>query len=204
MIHWPEIVPEKLRASVCGGLHAGKVTLYARKWSVSPEVAGPAIVHQEAGHGLMGGGKLALAVVGGYLLGRTKKMKLAIMLGGALAGKKISTDPAALLGQVTKLVSASPELQRLDSAVRGRLLEAGKDAALAVASSRMEALTDSLVDRVENLGKPAAGATKAAGEAAGAAGDTVTQAGGAAGDAASATAGAAKDTVRGERLEQFS
>ena len=132
MIHWPEIVPEKLRASVCSGLHAGKVTLYARKWSVSPEVAGPAIVHQEAGHGLMGGGKLALAIVGGYLLGRTKRMKLAIMLGGALAGKKISTDPAALLGQATKLVNASPELQKLDAAVRGRLLEAGKDADLLV------------------------------------------------------------------------
>ncbi len=145
----------------------------------------------------MGGGKLALAIVGGYLLGRTKKMKLAIMLGGALAGKKISTDPAALLGQATKLVNASPELQRLDAAVRGRLMEAGKDAALAVASSRMEALTDNLVGRVENLGKPAAGATKAAGEAAGAAGDTVTQAGGAAGDAATVTAGAAKDTVSG-------
>ena len=84
----------------------------------------------------MGGAKLALAVVGGYLLGRTKKMKLAIMLGGALAGTKIPTDPAALLGQATKLVNASPELQRLDAAVRGRLMEAGKDAAIAVASNR--------------------------------------------------------------------
>src|ERR1700712_3875790 len=127
-----------------------------------------AAVDQEAGYGPMGGAKIALAVIGGYLLGRTKRMKLAIMLGGALAGKKISTDPAALLGQATKLVNASPELQKLDAAVRGRLLEAGKDAALAVASSRMEALTDSLVDRVENLGKPAAGATKAAGRAPGA------------------------------------
>ncbi len=161
------------------------------------EAARPVAVTRKVGYALMGGAKLALAVVGGYLLGRTKKMKLAIMLGGALAGKKISTDPAALLGQATKLVNASPELQRLDAAVRGRLLEAGKDAALAVASSRMEALTDSLVDRVENLGKPAAAATDAAGEAAGAAGDTVAQAGGAAGDAATVTAGAAKDTVSG-------
>ena len=111
--------------------------------------------------------KLALAVIGGYLLGRTKKMKLAIMLGGALAGKKISTDPTALLGMVSKLVQSSPELQKLDSAVRGRLLEAGKDAALAVASSRMESLTDNLVNRVENLGKPATEAAGAAGQAVG-------------------------------------
>ena len=138
--------------------------------------------------------KLALAVIGGYLLGRTKKMKLAIMFGAALAGKKISTDPAQLLGQASKLIQASPELQKLDSAVRGRLLEAGKDAALAVASSRMEALTDNLVNRVENLGKPAAdaagAATQAAGQTAGAAGDAVGQAGGAVGDAAG-TAGSA-------------
>ena len=138
--------------------------------------------------------KLALAVIGGYLLGRTKKMKLAIMFGAALAGKKISTDPAQLLGQASKLIQASPELQKLDSAVRGRLLEAGKDAALAVASSRMEALTDNLVNRVENLGKPAAdaagAATQAAGQTAGAAGDAVGQAGGAVGDVAG-TAGSA-------------
>ena len=138
--------------------------------------------------------KLALAVIGGYLLGRTKKMKLAIMFGAALAGKKISTDPAQLLGQASKLIQASPELQKLDGAVRGRLLEAGKDAALAVASSRMEALTDNLVNRVENLGKPAAdaagAATQAAGQTAGAAGDAVGQAGGAVGDVAG-TAGSA-------------
>jgi hypothetical protein len=145
----------------------------------------------------MGGAKLALAVIGGYLLGRTKKMKLAIMLGGALAGTKIPTDPAALLGQETKLVNASPELQRLDAAVRGRLMEAGKDAAIAVASSRMEALTDSLVDKVENFGKPAAGAANMAGEAAGSAGETVGKAGSAAGGAATSTVGAAGRTVGG-------
>lgn len=101
-----------------------------------------------------GGGKIAAAVIGGYLLGRTKKMKFAIMVGGALMGKKVPTDPTQLLKLAGSLVDKSPELQRLDSAVRGRLMEAGKDAALSVASSRMEALTDSLVNRVENLGKP--------------------------------------------------
>src|SRR3954454_11215634 len=149
--------------------------------------------------------KVALAVIGGYLLGRTKKMKLAIMLGGALAGKKISTNPAQLLGQASKLVQSSPELQKLDSAIRGRLLEAGKDAALAIASSRMEALTDNLVNRVENIGKPAADAAgaagQAAGETAGAAGDAVGQAGGAVGDAATGTGkavgGAVGSTARG-------
>ncbi len=135
----------------------------------------------------MDGGRIAAAVIGGYLLGRTKKMKLAIMVGGALMGKKIPTDPTQLLKLAGTMVEKSPELQRLDTAVRGRLMEAGKDAALAVASSRMEALTDNLVNRVETLGKPA-------GDAAQAAGTTVGQAGGAVGDAAG-TAGTAVNGV---------
>ena len=72
----------------------------------------------------MDGGKIAAAVIGGYLLGRTKKMKFAIMLGGALMGKKLPTDPAQLLKLAGGLVEKSPELQRLDTAVRGRLMEA--------------------------------------------------------------------------------
>jgi hypothetical protein len=106
------------------------------------------------GKDLMDNGRIAAAVVGGYLLGRTKKMKLAIMVGGALMGKKVPTDPAQLLKLAGSVVDRSPELQRLDAAVRGRLMEAGKDAAVSVASSRMEAFTDSLVNRVENLGRP--------------------------------------------------
>ena len=104
----------------------------------------------------MDNGRIAAAVIGGYLLGRTKKMKFAIMVGGALMGKKIPTDPTQLLKLAGSMVDKSPELQRLDTAVRGRLMDAGKDAALSVASTRMEAFTDSLVNRVENLGKPTA------------------------------------------------
>ena len=125
--------------------------------------------------------KIGLAVVGGYVLGRTKKMKLAIMLGGALAGRKLNLSPAELMSQDAKLASASPELGRLQSAVRGRLLEAGKDAAMAAASNRMESLTDTLISRVENLGKPVEQVAGAAGDAAGA---TVETAGDTAGAAA--------------------
>ena len=131
----------------------------------------------------MDGGRIAAAVIGGYLLGRTKKMKLAIMVGGALMGKKIPTDPTQLLELAGSMVEKSPELQRLDTAVRGRLMEAGKDAALAVASSRMEALTDNLVNRVETLGRPVGDTAQAAGDAVGGAGSAVDGAAGSAGTA---------------------
>lgn len=97
------------------------------------------------------GARVALGVAGGYLLGRTKKMKLALMLGGMAAGRRVG-GPGELLSRGTKLLETSPELSRLVGDVRGRLLEAGKGAALAVAARQVEALTDRVGKRVESLG----------------------------------------------------
>ena len=102
--------------------------------------------------------RVALGVAGGYFLGRTKKMKLALMLAGTAAGRQAGGPAAllgqggsaALLGQGKKLLEASPELSRLADEVRGRLLEAGKGAALAVAARQVESLTDRVAGRVES------------------------------------------------------
>ncbi len=97
------------------------------------------------------GARVALGVAGGYFLGRTKKMKLALMLAGMSAGRQAG-GPGELLKGGTKLLNASPELSRLTDVVRGRLLEAGKGAALAVATRQVESLTDRVGKRVESLG----------------------------------------------------
>jgi hypothetical protein len=97
------------------------------------------------------GVRVALGVAGGYFLGRTKKMKLALMLSGMAAGRRAG-GPSGLLSQGSKLLSASPELSRLSDEVRNRLLEAGKGAALAVAARQVESLTDRVGKRVESLG----------------------------------------------------
>jgi len=94
---------------------------------------------------------VALGVAGGYFLGRTKKMKLALMLSGMAAGRRAG-GPSGLLSQGSKLLSSSPELSRLSDEVRNRLLEAGKGAALAVAARQVESLTDRVGKRVESLG----------------------------------------------------
>lgn len=94
---------------------------------------------------------MALGVAGGYFLGRTKKMKLAMMLAGVAAGRRAG-GPGELLKTGTKLLSSTPELARLSDQVRGRLLEAGKTAALAVAARQVESLTDRVGRRVESLG----------------------------------------------------
>ena len=41
--------------------------------------------------------RIATAVALGYLLGRSRKMKLAIAVGGLLVGRRIPTDPVELL-----------------------------------------------------------------------------------------------------------
>ena len=95
--------------------------------------------------------RVALGVAGGYLLGRTKKMKLAVMLGGMAAGRRAG-GPGQLLAQGTKLLGQSPELARLTDELRGRLLEAGKGAAVAMATRQVENLTERAMTRA---GSPA-------------------------------------------------
>jgi hypothetical protein len=104
---------------------------------------------------------VALGVAGGYFLGRTKKMKLALMLAGMAAGRQAG-GPGELLKGGTKLLAGRPELARLTDEVRDRLLEAGKAAAVAVATRQVEALTDRVGKRVEALGDVGAGGRRRA------------------------------------------
>lgn len=144
--------------------------------------------------------KVGLAVLGGYVLGRTKKMKMAIMLGGALAGRKLDLSPTDLLGKGAKMAAGSADVARLREAVSHRLLDAGRDAALSAAANRMESLTDTLVSRVENLGKPVEKVAGTAGDVAGAGVETV---GDTAGSAAESTAkGLGRLSRRRSRTEE--
>lgn len=99
---------------------------------------------------MMTNGKIGAAVVGGYLLGRTKKAKLAIGLGMFLAGKKLSLNPQ----QIGKLVKDNPALSALSDQVRGELVDATKSAAGSALTQRMTRLSDSLQDRTEALNSP--------------------------------------------------
>jgi hypothetical protein len=94
--------------------------------------------------------RVALGVAGGYFLGRTKKMKLAMMLGGMAAGRQAG-GPGQLLTQGMKLLGQSPELTRLTDELRGRLLDAGKGAAVGIATRQVENLTERVVNRVGTL-----------------------------------------------------
>jgi hypothetical protein len=92
-------------------------------------------------------------------------MKFAMALAGMAAGRRAG-GPGQLLAQGTKLLGQSPEITRLTDELRGRLLDAGKGAAVAIATRQVEALTERVVNRVGDL-------TEAGGKTVGGVGKTV-------------------------------
>ncbi|MFF7162792.1 ABC transporter substrate-binding protein [Streptomyces sp. NPDC008086] len=93
----------------------------------------------------MNNARIGTALLGGYVLGRTKKAKLAIGLGALLAGSRIKP------GQVGKALQNSPFLHTLTDQVRTELTDAGKAAATTVLSAKADNLADALHQRTEGL-----------------------------------------------------
>lgn len=93
----------------------------------------------------MNNAKIGTALVGGYVLGRTKKVKLALGLGALLAGSRIKP------GQVGKALQQSPFVHTLTDQVRSELTGAGKAAATTLLSSKADHLADSLHQRTAGL-----------------------------------------------------
>ncbi|MEU6805583.1 ABC transporter substrate-binding protein [Streptomyces neyagawaensis] len=87
---------------------------------------------------------IGAAILGGYLLGRTKKGKLALSAGALLAGSK------ARPGQLAGLLD-SPFLSNVTQQVRGELTEAGKAAATQMLTAKADSLAGALHERTEGL-----------------------------------------------------
>ncbi|MFE9723706.1 hypothetical protein ACFYQ5_08950 [Streptomyces sp. NPDC005794] len=102
---------------------------------------------------MTGNAKIGVALVGGYLLGRTKKAKLAIGFGMFLAGKKLSLDPK----QLGRMLTDSPILGTLNDQVRNELVGATKTAATNALTDRATGLADSLRKRTLELDDPSGG-----------------------------------------------
>ncbi|WP_151769561.1 hypothetical protein [Streptomyces abyssomicinicus] len=94
---------------------------------------------------------MAAAVAGGYLLGRTKKAKLALAVGTYLAGRRFSMSPSQLATQGLSKLRETPQFQDLTDQVRHEVLNAGRSAVTAAARRKLLDLSDSLRDRGERL-----------------------------------------------------
>ena len=134
---------------------------------------------------MKGGPQAAMALAFGYLLGRRRKLRMATMMAGGMAvgavggiGGMALKRGAKVLGNTEMLGKVSPQLTEIADTVRNDLLDAGKAAAMAAVTGRIDSLTDTLHDRAETLRNPVDTATGEAGKAAGRAGKA---AGGAAG-----------------------
>lgn len=94
---------------------------------------------------------MALGVGAGYLLGRSHKTRLALMLAAAGATGKLGL-PGQLIRGATG--PASGVLSKIAEDVPGRLVEAGRAAATAAATSKVDSLVDTLHSQTEALRRP--------------------------------------------------
>jgi hypothetical protein len=94
---------------------------------------------------------LAAAVAGGYVLGRTKKGRMALAVGTYLAGRRLGLDPQQLMAQGVKTLKDAPQLAGLGDQVRGELMDAGRQALAATADRKMAGLADALHERTQRL-----------------------------------------------------
>jgi hypothetical protein len=160
---------------------------------------------------MKGGARTALAIGVGYTLGRRRKMRMATVLAMAAATGGIGGFGPAALKRGVKLLnstdlagSLSPQVTEIVDTLRGDLLDAGKAAATAAVSSRIESFSDTLHNRAETLRNPQA-AVSDAGEAVSGAGDRVRSgAGGVAGRLRRRGRPAEEDTAEEDLAEEES
>ncbi|MDV7242965.1 MULTISPECIES: hypothetical protein [Rhodococcus] len=108
-------------------------------------------------------GQVALAVGAGYMLGRTHRMKMALMLAAAGATGRFPGGPRVLLERGTKMLASSPEVAKIGESVRGELLNAARAAAVTAASQRIESLNSRLQSGGEGLTDTVGGVADVAG-----------------------------------------
>ncbi|MFE1023836.1 DNA primase [Streptomyces sp. NPDC058818] len=94
---------------------------------------------------------LGLAVGAGYLLGRTKKLKLAVAVGTMVAGKKMNLTPKGIAELVSSQLQNNPQFKEIGDQLRGDLRGVGKAASGAMVERQIDALADRLHGRTAQV-----------------------------------------------------
>ncbi|KUN39927.1 hypothetical protein AQJ30_08160 [Streptomyces longwoodensis] len=100
---------------------------------------------------------LGLAVGAGYMLGRTKKLKLAIAVGSIVAGKKLKLSPKAIGDLLSQQLKDNPQFKELGDTLRQDLRGAGKAASGAMLERQLSGLADRLHGRTVQMREEMAG-----------------------------------------------
>jgi len=101
---------------------------------------------------------LGLAVGAGYVLGRTKKMKLAFAVGTMVAGKRMHLSPKALADLMSQQLQNNPQFKEIGDQLREDLRGVGKAASGAMVERRIDALADRLHGRTAEVREQLSGA----------------------------------------------
>ncbi|MGW8065468.1 DNA primase [Streptomyces ziwulingensis] len=94
---------------------------------------------------------LGLAVGAGYLLGRTKKLKLAVAVGTMVAGKKMNLTPKGIAELVSSQLQNNPQFKEIGDQLRTDLRGVGKAASGAMVERQIDALADRLSGRTAQV-----------------------------------------------------
>ncbi|MFC8359091.1 DNA primase [Streptomyces griseorubiginosus] len=94
---------------------------------------------------------MGLAVGAGYLLGRTKKLKLAFAVGSIVAGKRMHLSPKMVADLVSQQLLKNPQFKEIGDTLREDLRGVGKAASGAMVERQIEALADRLHGRTAEV-----------------------------------------------------
>jgi hypothetical protein len=100
---------------------------------------------------------LGLAVGAGYVLGRTKKMKLAFAVGTLVAGKRMQLSPRAIADLVSGQLRDNPQFKEIGDQLREDLRGVGKAASGAMVERQISAIADRLHGRTAEVRDQIAG-----------------------------------------------
>ncbi|KUL39962.1 hypothetical protein [Streptomyces regalis] len=101
---------------------------------------------------------LGLAVGAGYVLGRTRKLKLAFAVGTLVAGKRMHLSPRAVTDLVSQQLQNNPQFKEIGDQLREDLRGVGEAASGALVERRLDALADRLHGRTAELHEQLSGA----------------------------------------------
>jgi hypothetical protein len=96
-------------------------------------------------------GKLAAAVIAGYVLGRTKKAGSALALASWLSGNQAGPQAMSIARKGLTQVAQSEQVAQIMKQVRGPLMDAAQKAATQAVLSRVTAISDGLSARAQAL-----------------------------------------------------
>ncbi|MEU9351121.1 DNA primase [Streptomyces griseoloalbus] len=94
---------------------------------------------------------LGLAIGAGYLLGRTRKLKMAVAVGGLVAGKKLNLGPRMVADLVSQQLRDNPQFKELGDQLRGDLRGVGKAASGALVERQLDSFADRLHGRTAEM-----------------------------------------------------